>query len=101
MIGFQLQPFLGAMNVIGGRHQTFSRFYRHAFILAFDEVENSTTQRIFTSLSEWHFSQGFSDKITLMSKVYVFFLFNAVISEDLNINVLTFSGGSISCMCIP
>lgn len=65
------------MNVTGGRHQTFSRFYRHAFLLAFDAMDMSTTQRIFTALSEWHFSRGFSDKITVMSEVNDFFDFGA------------------------
>lgn len=57
------------MNPIGGRNYTFSRFYRHAFLIAFDSFEMSTMCRIFTSISEWHFSQGFSDKVTLLAKV--------------------------------
>lgn len=57
------------MNRIGGRNHTFSRFYRHAFLIGFDSYETSTINRIFSTLSEWHFSQGFSDKVTLLAKV--------------------------------
>lgn len=61
------------MNPIGGRNQTFSRFYRHAFVLAFDAYEMATVNRIFTTISEWHFSQGFLDKVTLLAKVNMSF----------------------------
>lgn len=64
-----MQFLIGAMNPIGGRNYTFSRFYRHALLLAFDSYEMTTVNRIFTSISEWHFSQGFSDKVTLLAKV--------------------------------
>lgn len=57
------------MNPIGGRNHTFSRFYRHAFLIAFDSYEMSTMNRIFCTISEWHFSQGFADKVTLLAKV--------------------------------
>lgn len=57
------------MNPIGGRNHTFSRFYRHAFLIAFDSYEMSTMNKIFTTISEWHFSQGFADKVTLLAKV--------------------------------
>lgn len=57
------------MGLLGGKNYSSPRFYRHAFLLAIDNFEMSTIQRIFTSLSEWHFSQGFSDKITLLTKV--------------------------------
>lgn len=57
------------MNPIGGRNHSFSRFYRHAFLLAFDSFDMSTTNRIFSAISEWHFTQGFSDKVTLLAKV--------------------------------
>lgn len=57
------------MNPVGGRNHTFSRFYRHAFLLAFDSYEGTTINRIFTAISDLHFSQGFSDKISLLAKV--------------------------------
>lgn len=61
------------MKPIEGRNYTFSRFYRHAFLLALDTFENATMNRIFTAISEWHFSQGFSDKVTLLTKVICYF----------------------------
>lgn len=64
-----MQFLIGAMNPIGGGSNTFSRFYRHAFLIAFDSYEMSTVNRIFTAISEWHFSQGFSDKVALLAKV--------------------------------
>lgn len=64
------QLFIGAMNAFGNRYQTFPRFYRHAFLLAFDALESGTIHRIFATLSEWHFSRGFSDKVTMLAKVF-------------------------------
>lgn len=60
------------MNPIEGRNYTFPRFYRHAFLLALNTFDSGTMNRIFTSISEWHFSQGFSDKVTLLAKVSAF-----------------------------
>lgn len=56
------------MNAIGGRNFIFPRFHRHAFIIAFDAIEAATMQRIFTSMSEWHFGHGYSDKIVMLTK---------------------------------
>lgn len=56
------------MNAVGGRNFIFSRFYRHAFIVAFDGIDTSTMQRIFTSMSDWHFGRGYSDKIVMLTK---------------------------------
>lgn len=62
------QLFIGAMNAIGGRNFICPRLYRHAFIVAIDAIELATAQRIFTSLSEWHFARGYSDKIAMLTK---------------------------------
>lgn len=62
------QLFVGAMNAIGGRNFIFPRFYRHAFIVAIDAIELTTAQCIFTSMSEWHFAHGYSDKIVMLTK---------------------------------
>lgn len=56
------------MNAIGGRNFIFPRFYRHALIVAVDAIEVATMQRIFTSMSEWHFARGYSDKIVMLAK---------------------------------
>lgn len=57
------------MESINGRNFIFPRFYRHAFLIAIDSFEMETVQRIFTAISEWHFSQGYSDKISMLAKV--------------------------------
>lgn len=59
------------MNLIGGRNYIFPRFYRHAFLIGFDALDSCTVQRIFATLSEWHFSQGFADKVAMLTKVCV------------------------------
>lgn len=59
------------MNLIGGRNYIFPRFYRHAFLIGFDALDLCTIQRIFATLSEWHFSQGFADKVAMLAKVCV------------------------------
>lgn len=57
------------MNLIGGRDYIFRRFYRHAFLIGFDALDLCTVQRIFATISEWHFSQGFADKVAMLTKV--------------------------------
>lgn len=59
------------MNSIGGRYQMSARFYRHVFLLAFDQFECATVSRIFSAICDWHFSLGFSDKVTTLAKVWV------------------------------
>lgn len=56
------------MNPIGGQNYIFPRFYRHSFIVSMNAYETTTIQRIFTTISEWHFSHGFTDKIVLLAK---------------------------------
>lgn len=56
------------MNAIGGRNYIFPRFYRHAMIVTIDAIDSTTIQRIFTSMSEWHFAHGYSDKIVMLTK---------------------------------
>lgn len=63
-----LQLFVGAMNHVGGRHHVSARFYRNTFRIAIDGYEAATVHRIFAAVSEWHFTQGFSDKIMLLAK---------------------------------
>lgn len=55
--------------MIGRRFHTFSRFYRHAFLLNVDAYDTEDVQKIFGTLSEWHFSLGFSDKVAMLAKV--------------------------------
>lgn len=60
------------MNMFGSRFHTFSRFYRHAFLLNIDAYDTEDMQKIFSTLSEWHFSLGFADKVAILAKVWRF-----------------------------
>lgn len=66
------QAFIGAMNLIGSRYHTFARFYRHSFVINIDAYDAADVDRIFSSLCEWHFAQGFADKVAMLTKVCVF-----------------------------
>lgn len=57
------------MNPVGGRNFIYPRFYRHSFIIAIDDPETSTLIRIFSAITEWHFSKGFNDKVAVLGKV--------------------------------
>lgn len=66
------------MNLIGRRYHTFSRFYRHSFLLNLDAYDTNDIERIFSELCEWHFSLGFADKVAMLTKVRLntmFYLF--------------------------
>lgn len=82
------------MNPIGGRNFTFSRFYRHAFLLSLDAFDSATMNRIFATISEWHFSQGFSDKVTLLAKVRILISFDFLLSTHLEQESFSFFSSS-------
>lgn len=61
--------FIGAMDRLGGRNFIPQRFYRHCFVYSLDEMEKTTVARIFSVISEWHFSKAYADKVAFLSKV--------------------------------
>lgn len=68
MCPFQL--YVGAMGPPGGgRNDITSRFTRHLQIVSIDEFDDNTMIRIFTSISDWHFSKGFDSSFLRMGKV--------------------------------
>lgn len=69
------------MNLIGRRYHTFSRFYRHSFLLNLDAYDTNDIERIFGELCEWHFSLGFADKVAMLTKVRLNALFFFYIFE--------------------
>lgn len=72
------QAFIGAMNLIGSRYHTFARFYRHSFIINIDAYDAPDVDRIFSTLCEWHFAQGFADKVAMLTKVCYFVEFGQI-----------------------
>lgn len=63
--------FIGAMGLIGGSNFIFPRFYRHTFVMAVDSFDDTTLNRIFTSICDWHFSKGYPEKIAILSRVSI------------------------------
>lgn len=61
--------FIGAMSRLGGHNFIPQRFYHHCFVYSIDELEKTTVTRIFSAISEWHFTKGYADKVALLSKV--------------------------------
>lgn len=74
--------FVGAMGMIGGSNFIFPRLYSHMFVVAVDSFEESTLNHIFTSINDWHFTKGYTDKVALLTKVKTFFfnLYNLFLS---------------------
>lgn len=56
------------MGMPGGSNFIPKRLYRHMFCMSVDSFEESTLMRIFTSIGEWHFAKGYSDKIARMNR---------------------------------
>lgn len=64
-----LQISVGATGIIGGRNYIYPRYYRHSFMLALDMPESATLLKIFSAITDWHFSKGFVEKVVVVGKV--------------------------------
>jgi len=53
----------------GGRNDVTGRFLRHLQVISVDEFDDATMIRIFTAISDWHFSRGFDAVFTRMGRV--------------------------------
>lgn len=53
----------------GGRNDITGRFTRHLQVVSIDDFDENTMIRIFTAISDWHFSKGFDGVFTRMGKV--------------------------------
>ncbi|RZF36882.1 hypothetical protein LSTR_LSTR004570 [Laodelphax striatellus] len=64
--------FVGAMIPPGGgsNNVTF-RFTRHMNIISIDSFDEATMTKIFSTITDWHFSRGFDEKISRYSKPIV------------------------------
>ncbi|XP_033631251.1 dynein heavy chain 3, axonemal-like [Asterias rubens] len=55
----------------GGRNDISGRFTRHMNIVAIDSFDDATMTMIFTSISDWHFGQGFDAAFVRLGKIMV------------------------------
>ena len=70
--GCLLQLLVSAMGPPGGgRNDITSRFSRHLQIVSIDEFDDDTMSRIFTSICDWHFGQGFDGSFSRLGKVHL------------------------------
>ncbi|XP_055607362.1 dynein axonemal heavy chain 3 isoform X2 [Uranotaenia lowii] len=60
--------FVGAMGLVGGSNFIPQRVYRHMFVVSVDSFEDTTLNRIFSAIGEWHFSKGYPDTVSRMAK---------------------------------
>ncbi|XP_043082022.1 dynein axonemal heavy chain 3 [Puntigrus tetrazona] len=55
----------------GGRNDITGRFTRHLNILSIDTFDDETLSNIFTSITDWHFSNGFDASFYRLGKIMV------------------------------
>ncbi|XP_046326217.1 dynein axonemal heavy chain 3-like [Haliotis rufescens] len=55
----------------GGRNDITGRFSRHLNIISIEEFDDNTMNRIFTTITDWHFSKGFDQSFPRNGKLLV------------------------------
>lgn len=55
----------------GGANMITGRFIRHHVIIATDSFEDTTLNKIFCTIMEWHFSRGYEDAVVRQGKALV------------------------------
>jgi dynein heavy chain, axonemal len=55
----------------GGRNQITPRFMRHFNCVGIESFDDSTMQRIFGSIMDWHFAKGFDSSLARFSRIIV------------------------------
>ncbi|KAM6951542.1 dynein axonemal heavy chain 3 [Aplochiton taeniatus] len=64
--------FVGAMGPPGGgRNDISGRFTRHLNIVSIDAFDDETLSKIFSSITDWHFSRGFDASFYRLGKIMV------------------------------
>lgn len=58
----------------GGRNNITSRFTRHMNIISIDEFDDNNLTKIFASITDWHFNNGFDSSFTRLGKVRSLFI---------------------------
>lgn len=59
----------------GGRNDISGRMTRHMNIVTIDEFDDATMNRIFTTITDLHFSKGFEPVFVRNGKVNIFSTF--------------------------
>ncbi|CAH1793738.1 unnamed protein product [Owenia fusiformis] len=55
----------------GGRNDITGRFTRHMNIVSIDEFDDNTLNKIFSNITDWHFSKGFDGAFSRLGKMMV------------------------------
>ncbi|XP_037391966.1 dynein heavy chain 3, axonemal [Pygocentrus nattereri] len=64
--------FVSAMGPPGGgRNDITGRFTRHLNIVSIDSFDDETLSKIFSSITDWHFSKGFDASFCRLGKILV------------------------------
>ncbi|XP_071775394.2 dynein axonemal heavy chain 3 [Centroberyx gerrardi] len=64
--------FVSAMGPPGGgRNDITGRFTRHLNIISIDSFDDETLSKIFSSITDWHFSKGFDASFYRLGKIMV------------------------------
>ncbi|KAK0140700.1 Dynein heavy chain 3, axonemal [Merluccius polli] len=64
--------FVSAMGPPGGgRNDITGRFTRHLNIISIDSFDDETLNKIFSSITDWHFSKGFDASFYRLGKIMV------------------------------
>ncbi|XP_068084555.1 dynein axonemal heavy chain 3 [Anabrus simplex] len=64
--------FVGCMQPPGGgSNEVTGRFMRHMFIVSIDSFEDTTLNKIFCTIADWHFSKGFDPNVSRLGKMMV------------------------------
>ncbi|XP_061086442.1 dynein axonemal heavy chain 3 [Conger conger] len=64
--------FVSAMGPPGGgRNDITGRFTRHLNIISIDSFDDETLSKIFTSITDWHFGNGFDATFVRLGKIMV------------------------------
>ena len=53
----------------GGRNNITCRFSRHMNIISIEEFNDSNLTKIFSSITDWHFNNGFDSSFVRLGKV--------------------------------
>lgn len=65
----------------GGRNDITDRFTRHMNVISIADFDDNTLTKIFSSICDWHFSNGFDSSFVRLGKVS-FLLFSAGVTNN-------------------
>ena len=89
---YRLQIMLAAMGPPGGgRNEISQRCLRHFNAVTIDKFDDNTMTRIFTAISDWHFSHGYDAAFSRIGKVRILFVNLATCLIDRISEIFNFS----------